>query len=392
MLRPTESPVIFLQQLGRGLRTAEGKERLSIIDFIGNHRSFLLKPRTLLSMATEAFVSTARLLDAVRSGDFGLPPGCEVSYDLEVVALLEELGRPSQGSAVVTYCKDYAEEHGYRPSAVQAWRAGFNPTAARATGWFGMLGDIGLLDGDEQRAARAHGELLRQIQSASITKSYKLVTLQAVLELGGLGTGVRLADLAISARRLMRGDPRLADDVRDHLNDSEEEWAAYWRKWPVAAWVGELRGSEESDLFRVEDDKFVPTFRITDDIADTMGSMIAELVDYRLVRYLDGRQRPGEWRLRVGQTNGRPLIWLGRERNTGIPEGEVELLVNGRPLVANFVKIALNAVRESGGSNVLPGVLSEWFGPGAGAPGTSHQVLLRWAGETFQLEPVTTEA
>ena len=50
MLRPTESPVVFLQQLGRGLRTSPGKEHLVVVDFIGNHRSFLLKPRTLLSL------------------------------------------------------------------------------------------------------------------------------------------------------------------------------------------------------------------------------------------------------------------------------------------------------------------------------------------------------
>jgi superfamily II DNA or RNA helicase len=52
MLRPTESPVVFLQQLGRGLRRSRGKNALSVIDFIGNHRSFLLKPRTLLALGT----------------------------------------------------------------------------------------------------------------------------------------------------------------------------------------------------------------------------------------------------------------------------------------------------------------------------------------------------
>ena len=36
-LRPTESPVVFLQQLGRGLRTSRGKEYLNVLDFIGNY-------------------------------------------------------------------------------------------------------------------------------------------------------------------------------------------------------------------------------------------------------------------------------------------------------------------------------------------------------------------
>ena len=35
MLRPTESPIVFVQQLGRGLRKAEEKEYVVILDFIG---------------------------------------------------------------------------------------------------------------------------------------------------------------------------------------------------------------------------------------------------------------------------------------------------------------------------------------------------------------------
>lgn len=43
MLRPTASPIIFTQQLGRGLRHYKNKEFLTVIDFIGNHsRAFLI--------------------------------------------------------------------------------------------------------------------------------------------------------------------------------------------------------------------------------------------------------------------------------------------------------------------------------------------------------------
>ena len=43
-LRPTESPTIFLQQLGRGLRIAENKEYLTVLDFIGNYKKANLVP------------------------------------------------------------------------------------------------------------------------------------------------------------------------------------------------------------------------------------------------------------------------------------------------------------------------------------------------------------
>ena len=36
-LRLTESPIVILQQLGRGLRTCRGKEYLNVLDFIGNY-------------------------------------------------------------------------------------------------------------------------------------------------------------------------------------------------------------------------------------------------------------------------------------------------------------------------------------------------------------------
>ena len=207
MLRPTDSPVVFLQQLGRGLRYLPGKE-LTVIDFIGNHRSFLFKPRTLLGLVDGGFSSTAQVLEAMRTGDFGLPDGCSVHYDLEVVDLLAELTRREQGPALTRYCLSYFEERGARPTAVQAWLSGYNPGSQSAVGWFGALDQMGLLSDAEQPAARRLGEILLGLQKESITKSYKLVTLQAVLELGGLRDGVDLSALAARARQIIRGDPR----------------------------------------------------------------------------------------------------------------------------------------------------------------------------------------
>ena len=47
MLRPTESPIVFIQQLGRGLRKAEGKEYVVILDFIGNYTNNFMIPVAL---------------------------------------------------------------------------------------------------------------------------------------------------------------------------------------------------------------------------------------------------------------------------------------------------------------------------------------------------------
>lgn len=47
MLRPTESPIVFVQQLGRGLRKAENKEYVVILDFIGNYMNNFMIPIAL---------------------------------------------------------------------------------------------------------------------------------------------------------------------------------------------------------------------------------------------------------------------------------------------------------------------------------------------------------
>ena len=47
LLRPTESPIIFVQQLGRGLRKAEGKEYVIVLDFIGNYQTNYMIPIAL---------------------------------------------------------------------------------------------------------------------------------------------------------------------------------------------------------------------------------------------------------------------------------------------------------------------------------------------------------
>jgi superfamily II DNA or RNA helicase/HKD family nuclease len=74
-LRPTESLTIFLQQLGRGLRLLEGKECLTVIDFVGQaHRNFRfdLRYRALLTDPS------VRVDEQVEHGFTHLPAGCTI--------------------------------------------------------------------------------------------------------------------------------------------------------------------------------------------------------------------------------------------------------------------------------------------------------------------------
>lgn len=75
LLRPTQSPVLFQQQIGRGLRLAHGKESCLILDFVGRHRQEFRFDRLLSSLTG---LPRGELIDAVEKGFGSLPPGCHL--------------------------------------------------------------------------------------------------------------------------------------------------------------------------------------------------------------------------------------------------------------------------------------------------------------------------
>lgn len=77
-LRPTQSPVVFQQQLGRGLRLAEGKDSCLVLDFVGrlqNDFRFDVLYRAITGLNRQ------QLIEAVESGFTTLPPGCHIQFD-----------------------------------------------------------------------------------------------------------------------------------------------------------------------------------------------------------------------------------------------------------------------------------------------------------------------
>lgn len=75
LLRPTQSPVLFQQQIGRGLRLAAGKESCLILDFVGRHRQEFRFDRLL---STLTGLPRGQLIEAVDKGFGALPPGCHI--------------------------------------------------------------------------------------------------------------------------------------------------------------------------------------------------------------------------------------------------------------------------------------------------------------------------
>lgn len=78
MLRPTESPIVFIQQLGRGLRKAEGKEYVVILDFIGNYTNNFMIP---VALSGDRTYNADTIRRYVISGNSTIPGASTVHFD-----------------------------------------------------------------------------------------------------------------------------------------------------------------------------------------------------------------------------------------------------------------------------------------------------------------------
>lgn len=78
MLRPTQSPIVFIQQLGRGLRKADGKEYVVILDFIGNYNNNFMIP---VALSGDRTYNPDTIRKYVISGNNTIPGASTIHFD-----------------------------------------------------------------------------------------------------------------------------------------------------------------------------------------------------------------------------------------------------------------------------------------------------------------------
>ncbi|MFC4739649.1 DUF3427 domain-containing protein [Flavobacterium ponti] len=78
MLRPTESAIIFIQQLGRGLRKIEGKSYVTVIDFIGNYENNYLIP---IALYGDVSYNKDSLRKLITEGSRMIPGDSTINFD-----------------------------------------------------------------------------------------------------------------------------------------------------------------------------------------------------------------------------------------------------------------------------------------------------------------------
>ena len=78
MLRPTESPIVFVQQLGRGLRKADDKEYVVILDFIGNYKNNFMIP---IALSGDRSYNKDNIRRYVLEGERIIPGSSTIHFD-----------------------------------------------------------------------------------------------------------------------------------------------------------------------------------------------------------------------------------------------------------------------------------------------------------------------
>ncbi|MBU3824598.1 MAG: DEAD/DEAH box helicase family protein [Candidatus Oceanisphaera merdipullorum] len=302
MLRPTESRIVFLQQLGRGLRLCAGKTHLMVVDLVGNHKACLFKPE-LLSAITQLDGS------GHSSATPRLPDGCFINLDPQLLPLMDKLRYGARVKVVEDY-RGLKERLGYRPTAVQAFQAGFDFTKLRKQhgSWFELVfSEHDLTPSEVKVLDKLRDFLLTGIETTSLTKSFKIILLQALLELDGLRTPPSLQALAEQSRYVLERHPDLLQldlqPAQQAMTADSNAWLTYWKNNPIthsSNISSNRKVAETSQVYDVsatgqnqtakywfsrDNERFTPDFSFPQQELDTLHQMMQELVDLRLAEY-----------------------------------------------------------------------------------------------------------
>ena len=210
-LRPTQSPVVFLQQLGRGLRKAPGKEYLTVLDFIGNYEKagnvrFLLTGEG--HTADQDMASGERKASGYEKGLF--PDGCQVDFDLRLIDLFSQMekGRMTIKDRIRQEFFRVRDTLGRRPSRLELFTYMDDEVYAMCISHSGdnifknyleFLHNEKALTPEEEKLYGGPGrEFLHLLETTSMTKVYKMPVLQAFYNHGSVRMAVTEEELLAS--------------------------------------------------------------------------------------------------------------------------------------------------------------------------------------------------
>jgi len=291
-LRPTESFTVFLQQLGRGLRKVEGKEYLTVLDFIGNYKRAHYIPALLAGENPMIDRRTRRWHEA----DY--PEGCDVQFDFRIIDLFETLARndPLKKRMQNDYFR-LKDELKRRPTRLDIYEGSDIPIREYLKeGWLRFLYNLDQLEPTEKSWMDTPAEeFLREIEKTAMTKAYKIPTIGAFLNgTDGISRLISLETVGTSFMGFYKDNVTHQKDLRDKANRD-------WRSWDLSKFTELARKNPVHFLSKgkfFHYDEINRNFYLDDSLSHFLGAPLADhikdILEYRKIDYFRKRFREEE--------------------------------------------------------------------------------------------------
>jgi superfamily II DNA or RNA helicase/HKD family nuclease len=199
-LRPTESYAIFIQQLGRGLRTYEGKTSLRILDFVGNYKNSHLKASYLAGMTPSEIAKGEFLLPTDRG--YTLPKGCSSNFDMSLIDYFQyekKKAFPLQKKLINEF-NELKDRLGRVPTIMDVFEEGNYPVNLYLKtfgSWLRFLEAADCLNDIQKSYKGTFVEgLLELMEKTALTKLFKIPTILSLIKDEGIVLGVKIDEVA----------------------------------------------------------------------------------------------------------------------------------------------------------------------------------------------------
>ena len=295
-LRPTESPVVFLQQLGRGLRLYKGKEYLNVLDFIGNYEKAGKAP--LLLSGEQSFNKKG----SCEYQDLEYPDDCIVDFDMRLIDLFKEIDKKKL-TLKMQIQKEYYRVKGLldgkRPSRMDLFTymdddiyrccvSGSHAKGNPFQHYLDFLYELGELSADEQELYAGIGrEFIQTIETTEMQKVYTMPILYSFYNQGNIRLAVTDEEVLESWKEFFDTGTKWKDfpnvnTYEDYKKVTDKQHLSKAKRMPIRFLKASGKG------FFVEKDGYALALR--NEIGEVVGNMafgeqMGDVLGYRSLEY-----------------------------------------------------------------------------------------------------------
>lgn len=223
-LRPTESYVIFLQQLGRGLRKAEGKNYLRVLDFIGNYKKAHFIPMILKGQNP----MNLRNIDYNKLNDNEeYPFSCNVNFDFRLIDLFKQMQKnnPLRMRMKEEYF-NLKSKLDKKPNRLDIYEGiDIDISNYLKDSYLGFLNKIDELNPIEKKFFDSVVyDFFKELEKTSMSKSYKIPVLKSFISKDGIKNRVSLDEIGKIYMEYYLNDKRHSLDLNNKKHKDFRNW------------------------------------------------------------------------------------------------------------------------------------------------------------------------